>query len=53
MTRDTDSTRRSFLKGGALLAAPLAAAVPAALVADDGMRARLARLEDPDFIESL
>ena len=46
MTRDTDSTRRSFLKGAALLAAPLAAAVPAALVADDGLRARLARLED-------
>lgn len=53
MTRDTDSTRRSFLKGGALLAAPLAAAVPAALVADDGMRARLARLEDEAAIRAL
>ena len=53
MTRDTDSTRRSFLKGGALLAAPLAAAVPAALVADDGLRARLARLEDEAAIRAL
>jgi hypothetical protein len=53
MTRDTDSTRRSFLKGGALLAAPLAVAVPAALVADDGLRARLARLEDEAAIREL
>ncbi len=53
MTRDTDSTRRSFLKGGALLAAPLAAAVPAALVADDGLRTRLARLEDEAAIRAL
>lgn len=53
MTRDTDSTRRSFLKSGALLAAPLTAAVPAALVADDGLRARLARLEDEAAIRAL
>ncbi len=53
MTRDTDSTRRSFLKSGALLAAPLAAAVPAALVVDDGLRARLARLEDQAAIREL
>lgn len=46
MTRDTTSTRRSFLKGGALLAAPLAAALPGAVIADDGLKARLARLED-------
>lgn len=53
MTKDTDSTRRSFLKSGALLAAPLAAAVPAALVADDGLRARLVRLEDEAAIREL
>ena len=53
MTTDTDSTRRSFLKSGALLAAPLVAAVPAALVADDGLRARLARLEDEAAIREL
>lgn len=52
-TRDIDSTRRSFLKGGALLAAPLAAAVPAALVADDGLRARLAKLENEAAIREL
>jgi hypothetical protein len=53
MTRDTDSTRRSFLKGGALLAAPLAAAVPAAIMADDDLKARLARLEDEAAIRAL
>jgi hypothetical protein len=53
MTTDNTSTRRSFLKGGALLAAPLAAAVPAALVADDGLRARLTRLEDEAAIRKL
>jgi hypothetical protein len=53
MTGDTDSTRRSFLKGGALLAAPLAAAVPVAIMTDDGLRARLARLEDEAAIRAL
>ena len=53
MTTDTTSTRRSFLKGGALLAVPLAAAVPAAVVADDGLKARLARLEDEAAIREL
>jgi hypothetical protein len=42
------STRRSFLKGGVLLAAPLAAAAPA-----DGLEARLARLEDEAAIREL
>jgi hypothetical protein len=46
MTTDTTSTRRSFLKGGALLVAPLASAAPIALMADDRLKARLARLED-------
>ena len=52
-TDTTNSTRRSFLKGSALLAAPLAAAVPAALVADDGLKARLAQLEDEAAIREL
>jgi hypothetical protein len=45
--------RRSFLKTGALLAAPIAAVVPAAALADDGSRTRLARLEDERAIEAL
>ena len=54
MKKQPDSTRRSFLKKGALLAAPLAAAaVPAAIVADDGLKARLARLEDEAAIREL
>jgi hypothetical protein len=54
MTKDTASTRRSFLKGGALLAAPLAAvAVPAAVIADDELKARLARLENEAAIREL
>jgi hypothetical protein len=54
MTTDTtSSTRRSFLKSGALLAAPLAAAVPAAVIADDRLKARLARLEDEAAIRDL
>jgi len=52
-TDTTNSTRRSFLKGSALFAAPLAAAVPAALVADDGLKARVARLEDEAAIREL
>lgn len=53
MTKNADSTRRSFLKGGALLAAPLAAAVPAAILADDGTKARLAKLENEAAIRDL
>ena len=53
MNADTTSTRRSFLKGGALLAVPLAAAVPAALMADDELKARLARLEDETAIREV
>ena len=53
MTTKTTSTRRSFLKRGALLAAPLAAAVPAAALADDGLTARLTRLEDEAAIREL
>ena len=50
----TSATRRSFLKSGALIAAPVAAVgIPAAALADDGSRARLARLEDERAIEAL
>lgn len=50
-THHTD--RRAFLKAGSLVAAPLAMAAPAAALADDGSRAKLARLEDERAIESL
>jgi hypothetical protein len=55
MTMDKAETdRRSFLKSGALVAAPLAVvAAPAAALADDGSRARLARLEDERDIGAL
>jgi len=53
MSKNTVSTRRSFLKNGALLAAPLAAAAPAAVLADGGLEARLAKLEDEAAILGL
>jgi hypothetical protein len=54
MTEDTNSTRRSFLKSGALLTAPLAAVgVPTVVMADSEMKARLARLENEAAIRNL
>jgi hypothetical protein len=53
MTTDSTSTRRSFLKRGAVLAAPLTVALPATVMADDGLTARLARLEDEAAIREL
>lgn len=53
MSSDANSTRRTFLKSGAVLAAPLVAAVPAAVLAGDGLQARLARLEDEAAIREL
>jgi hypothetical protein len=53
MTKDTTFTRRSFLKGGAVLAAPLAVAVPAAFMVNDEWKARLARLEDEVAVREL
>jgi hypothetical protein len=54
MTMDASSTRRSFLKDGALLAAPLAAVgVPAVVIADDELKARLARLENEGAVREL
>lgn len=49
----TSTDRRSFLKTGALIAAPLVAVAPAAALADDGSRAKLARLEDERAVEAL
>ena len=49
----TSTDRRSFLKAGAIVAAPIAAAAPVVALADDGSRARLARLEDERAIEAL
>jgi hypothetical protein len=45
--------RRSFLKTGSLVAAPLAMAAPAAALAADDSRAKLARLEDERAVEAL
>src|SRR5690606_14624017 len=54
MDKLSATDRRSFLKSSALIAAPVAAvAVPAAAFADDGSRARLARLEDERSVEAL
>ncbi|MEO6388672.1 MAG: hypothetical protein ABIT16_09170 [Croceibacterium sp.] len=53
MDKQTATDRRSFLKSGAILAAPVLAAAPVAALADDGTRARLARLEDERAIEAL
>ena len=54
MTTDKTSTRRAFLKRGALLAAPLAAvAAPAVVLAGDELKARLARLENEAAIRAL
>jgi len=47
------STRRSFLKVGALAAAPLAAAASAEAAAADARTARLLRLEDEAAIRDL
>lgn len=53
MSTKHTSTRRSFLKRGAMLAVPLATAAPAAVLADDGLKTRLARLEDGAAIREL
>lgn len=54
MSTSTQTTRRSFLKAGAMVAAPVAAVgIPAAVAADDGSKAALARLQDERAIEAL
>ena len=49
----TTTDRRSFLKTGAIVAAPLAAAAPVAALAADDSRVKLARLEDERAVEAL
>jgi len=49
----TATDRRSFLKTGAIVAAPLAIVAPPVALADDGSRARLARLEDEKALAAL
>jgi hypothetical protein len=51
--RMTATDRRSFLKSGALIATPVIAAAPVMALAEDGSRARLARLEDERAIQAL
>ena len=51
--RMSATDRRSFLKTGAIAAATLAALAPAVALADDGSKAKLARLEDERAIEGL
>ena len=54
MSMDHATSRRSLLKAGALAAAPLAAVgAPASVLADEGTRAKLARLEDERAIQRL
>jgi hypothetical protein len=59
MSTDSTSSRRTFLKGGALLAAPItAASVSAVALADNArgsndLQARLARLQDEAEIREL
>jgi len=54
MTMDKPATdRRSFLKTGAIVAAPFVALGPATAVADDGSKTRLVRLEDEKAIQAL
>jgi hypothetical protein len=53
MNTNGTPTRRSFLKVGAVLAAPLAAVIPVAARASDDSKARLATLEDEGAIREL
>ena len=54
MTMNQTTSRRSFLKTGAIAATPLVAvAAPAVAFGDDGRKARLARLEDERALTAL
>ena len=53
MSTESTSSRRSFLKGGAIAAAPLAACVPAAAMAESEHKARAQRLQDEADIRAL
>jgi hypothetical protein len=53
MIQDDTYTRRAFLKGGAAIAAPVAAVAPAIALAQNGLHARVQRLEDDAAIREL
>ena len=53
MSASATASRRSFLKGGAIAAAPLAVGVPAIAVADNEHKARAQRLQDEAEIRAL
>ncbi|HEX4095887.1 MAG TPA: hypothetical protein VHX64_04115 [Caulobacteraceae bacterium] len=53
MSAHSTSSRRSFLKGGAIAAAPLAVALPVAALAAEDHRARAQRLQDEAEIRNL
>ncbi len=54
MSNTSHTSRRSFLKSGALVAVPAAAVgIPVAALAEDGSKAALARLQDERAIETL
>ncbi len=53
MSTQSTSSRRSFLKGGAIAAAPLAVAAPAAAMAASEHRAKAQRLQDEAEIRAL
>ncbi len=53
MSTQSISSRRSFLKGGAIVAAPLAAAVPALALAGQEHMVRAQRLQDEAQIRTL
>jgi len=53
MSAHSASSRRAFLKGGAVAAAPLAVAVPAAAIAAEDHKARAQRLQDEAEIRAL
>jgi hypothetical protein len=53
MAKDKASTRRAFLKVGALAAAPLAAAASAEAMAAESHKARLLRLQDEAAVRDL
>jgi len=54
MTRNTTATRRAFLKGGVLLAAPIgAASVSGIALADGALQERVSQLEDEAAIRTL
>ena len=53
MSAPATSSRRSFLKGGAIAAAPLAVAIPAAALAGEDHKARAQQLQDKAEIGAL